>query len=117
MKSSFLKDCVFDTKSINCCEVRCRCYRCGNTLRFPRDREETPPGKATRLFGGTSSAQSQSQLKLPPEMIFASEEAEALPAESDCPEWISTCSYFAVHTNYGDYKQQKLRKEENEKRT
>src|SRR5699024_8619540 len=100
---SFLKDCVFDTKSINCCEVRCRCYRCGNTLRFPRDREETPPGKATRLFGGTSSAQSQSQLKLPPEMIFASEEAEALSGERECTERISTCCYFAEQTYDENY--------------
>jgi len=30
-------------------------------------------------------------------VAFASEEAESLPAESDCPERKSTCSYFAVH--------------------
>ncbi|HLR40316.1 MAG TPA: hypothetical protein VK091_01485 [Virgibacillus sp.] len=57
-------------------------------------------GKATRLFGGMSSAQSQSQLKIPQEVVFASEEAEALPAESDCPERKSTCSFFALYINY-----------------
>jgi len=30
------------------------------------------------------------QLKIPQEVVFASEEAEALPAESDCPERKST---------------------------
>jgi len=47
------------------------------------------------VFDGTSSA--QSQLKIPEEVVFASEEAEALPAESDCPERKSTCSYFTVY--------------------
>jgi len=36
------------------------------------------------------------QLKIPQEAVFASEEAEAVPAESDFPERKSTCSYFAV---------------------
>src|SRR5699024_7001939 len=38
------------------------------------------------------------QLKIPQEAVFASEEAEALPAESDCPEWKLTCSYVTVYS-------------------
>jgi len=54
------------------------------------------------VFDRTSSAQSQSQLKISEEVVFASEEAEALPAESDCPEQKSTCFYVAVYINYED---------------
>src|SRR5699024_6936376 len=39
---------------------------------------------STMVFDRTSSAQSQSQLKIPQEAVFASEEAEALPAEIEC---------------------------------
>ncbi|MGM8364443.1 hypothetical protein ACLIBG_03065 [Virgibacillus sp. W0181] len=45
----------------------------------------TPTGKATNLFGG-ASIHAQSQLKIPKEAVFASEEAEALLVESDCPQ-------------------------------
>ncbi|ALX48494.1 hypothetical protein AOX59_07660 [Lentibacillus amyloliquefaciens] len=58
---------------------------------------------------GSRLLRENGQLKIPQEAVFASEEAEALPAESDCPQRISIlpCK-FAVHTSA---KQQNLRKE------
>ncbi|WP_010651822.1 hypothetical protein [Oceanobacillus massiliensis] len=35
---------------------------------------------------GSRLQREKQQLKIPQEAVFASEEAEALPAESDCPE-------------------------------
>jgi len=56
---------------------------------------------------GSRLLREKQQLKIPQEAFFASEEAEALPAESDCPERKATCSYFAVYINW----QQILQKE------
>ncbi|WP_245745472.1 hypothetical protein [Lentibacillus persicus] len=36
--------------------------------------------------GGQSTPAGKQRLKIPQEAVFASEEAEALPAESDCPQ-------------------------------
>jgi len=47
--------------------------------------------------GGQSTPAGKQQLKIPQEAVFASEEAEALPAESDCPQRKATCSYVAVY--------------------
>jgi hypothetical protein len=43
---------------------------------------------------GSRLLREEQQLKIPQEAIFASEEAEALPAESDCPKRKSPLLHF-----------------------
>jgi len=59
---------------------------------------------------GSRLLREKQQLKIPQIAVFASEEAEALPAESDCPQRESTCSYVAVYINYERLKVTQLTK-------
>jgi len=68
--------------------------------------QSTPAGKATaedpagqgKLLRDTSHA--EKVFSFFKEAVFASEEAEALPAESDCPQRKSTCTYVAQFIDF-----------------
>ncbi len=65
---------------------------------------------------GQSTPAEKQQLKIPQEAVFASEEAEALSAESDCPKWKSTALILLrikhlIRMTFHTRKQQSFRKQ------